>query len=517
MGPSFRAGLRRAVVAALIAPSVVGAVAIFGASSGTGLIVSGLTLGAVTAVVWSARGGRIVAAACLVVIAGLGALMTFAIGLGWADSAGPFEQRAYDALNLPFAAFAIAIPASIVLTVIQVLRRDDGAKRLSRPGILMPVGILAVPLTAATYVGYRSTFPWTASGGLDGLGRVLVRDPGLAGLIALGIVAIAVIVARARQGARDGRWVRLALGGAGLAGFGALGGLFLTPILGLPYGTPVLAFGSTSARFDGQPTYVPDVSGYTECKSVAGTAVSSVWAEVGSLQSEERQALLFFRAEGPDLFLSRPGGTYSRSEVTFFKNMRGYIARRATILGIETSDAGRSGRVTFRLRGALGETDGHWPAELVGELSWACGTWLGPAASELARDGRIDLRIAGVDWVPNSAPATCELEGAGSVRVVSAYGVGLLQGRNISVHVDLEAQHQAGSVVLASIILAGMDTSDAQVPWWQARVRLAEVTDGDRAGRATFTGMPSAVDPSGAPVSPGWPDTLSGEFSWSCG
>jgi hypothetical protein len=99
---------------------------------------------------------------------------------------------------------------------------------------------------------------------------------------------------------------------------------------------------------------------------------------------------------------------------------------------------------------------------------------------------------------------------------VSAYGVGLLQGRNISVHVDLEAQHQAGSEVLASIILAGMDTSDAQVPWWQARVRLAEVTDGDRAGRATFTGMPSAVDPSGAPVSPGWPDKLSGEFSWSC-
>ena len=336
--PSGRVVLRQAVVA----PSVIGAVALFGVSPGTGLIVGGLTLGAALGVGWSAPRGRLISAISLFVIAALGAFMTFAIGLGWADSAGPFEGPPYGALNLPFASFFVALPASIALAIDQALRSDDGrgspravavADAGARPegrrrqAILIPVGILAIPLTIGAYVGYGSAYPWTAPGGLEEVGRVLVREPTLALFIALGTGALVVIVARATKGARDGRLVRLALGSAGLVGLGALGGFVLTPVLGVPYVAPVMAFGSASARLDGQPTYTPDVSGYTECESVAGTAVSRVWAEVGSLQLEERQAFLILDNDGPDLFLSRPGSKYARFDVVFFKDHRGYIAR----------------------------------------------------------------------------------------------------------------------------------------------------------------------------------------------
>jgi hypothetical protein len=242
-----------------------------------------------------------------------------------------------------------------------------------------------------------------------------------------------------------------------------------------------------------------------------------VWAEFGSLQTEERQALLFFRANGPDLYLSRPGGTYGRSDVVFFKNLQGYVARRASILKVETSDGGRSGRVSFRLTRGADEVESHWPAELAGELSWTCGTWLGSGAFQAAREGRLDIRLAGVDWVPSGATTRCDLEAGGSVRELSAYGVGSLQRKLVSLHVDLRAEHRVGSEVLASVFLVGSDPPGEQLPWWQGRVRLADVAGSDRAGRATFVDMPSAIDPTGAPVTPGWPDKLSGEFSWTCG
>jgi hypothetical protein len=164
-----------------------------------------------------------------------------------------------------------------------------------------------------------------------------------------------------------------------------------------------------------------------------------------------------------------------------------YVARPTVIREIETSDRGMSGRVTFHLPRVLpDEANADWPVTLSGELTWACGRWLGPAAAETDRgEGRLNLRLDGVDWVPSGALATCDFA--------------------------------AGSEVDAWIQLAGTDPPPGQqLPWWQARVRLVEVADGERAGRVAFIDMPR-VDPGEVPISAGWPDALTGEFTWSCG
>lgn len=284
--PTRRVGLWRAIVAVLIVPSAVAAVAMFMVDPVTGLVVSGLTLGVTMALLWSARRGRLVATGLLFLIAAFGVVMTFAIGLGRADSMRELDPsvRGMDALGPAFLSFLIAMAASIVLAVIQALRTDDDPHAARhRPGRMTPVGISSVPLTIGATVGYTSAYPWDAPGGLEELGRVLVRGPVLAILAVLGIALVVGVAARARGGPRGGRVGRLALGGAGILGLASLGGFILPPVLGVTYAVPFVGFGSATARFDGPLTFDPDPGAFVECKSVAGGAVSSVYAELGWL------------------------------------------------------------------------------------------------------------------------------------------------------------------------------------------------------------------------------------------
>jgi hypothetical protein len=100
--------------------------------------------------------------------------------------------------------------------------------------------------------------------------------------------------------------------------------------------------------------------------------------------------------------------------------------------------------------------------------------------------------------------------------------MGSLQGTSgaalLEVTVDLRAEYAAGSEVVAWISLVGTDPPPGeQLPVWAAQVRLVEVADGERTGRGAFSDMPTVVDPRDFPMSAGWPDTLTGEFTWTCG
>lgn len=88
----------------------------------------------------------------------------------------------------------------------------------------------------------------------------------------------------------------------------------------------------------------------------------------------------------------------------------------------------------------------------------------------------------------------------------------MLKGTSVEVSVDLRAEHKAGSQVDAWIEVTEDPPPDQPLPWLQARVRIIEIADGERVGRAAFLEMPSGAQPTA-----GWPDALTGEITWRCG
>jgi len=134
--PVWRAGLRLAVFGLLIAPSVAGALALFAADpDGSAVLLIGApTLGAALAL-WFARGRWLIAAGALgFLVAGWGSLISFAIGLGWADGSCPTRPCAWDTINNALLCFLVAMPAAIVLAAARARRvggRDqDGGRQI---------------------------------------------------------------------------------------------------------------------------------------------------------------------------------------------------------------------------------------------------------------------------------------------------------------------------------------------------------------------------------------------------
>ena len=163
-----------------------------------------------------------------------------------------------------------------------------------------------------------------------------------------------------------------------------------------------------------------------------------------------------------------------------------------------------------------------WPSTLSGELSWACGGWLDPNATPAPPlQGRVELQLDGVSWsTPETgATATCEIEADGSVASVTAADVGQLQELPVTVRLDLTGEHRTGEEVLLDIVLSGKDpTPELQyVPNWVGQVRLEEIVTDDRSGSASFSDLPTGVDPSIGPPPAGWPPSLTGSIHWECG
>ena len=112
----------------LIAPSVAGALALFAAVPDVSLVllVGAPTLGAAMAL-WFARGGWLIAAGALgFLVAGWGASVSFAIGLGWADGSCPYRPCPWDTINSAFLWFLIAMPAAIILAAWRIWRSVRG-------------------------------------------------------------------------------------------------------------------------------------------------------------------------------------------------------------------------------------------------------------------------------------------------------------------------------------------------------------------------------------------------------
>jgi hypothetical protein len=143
------------------------------------------------------------------------------------------------------------MPAAIALLVVRLwARHREGLDNPARAGLdrVAVVGMSVVLLIIGTYVGYTNAYRWNYPVGLEEPRRFLLDALalGLCGAVGLGIAAW---LYRRRRGARVGR---LVLGGAGLLGLGVLGGFVVTPVLGIPYSTPLLGFDSTFAlRLDG--------------------------------------------------------------------------------------------------------------------------------------------------------------------------------------------------------------------------------------------------------------------------
>ena len=91
---------------------------------------------------------------------------------------------------------------------------------------------------------------------------------------------------------------------------------------------------------------------------------------------------------------------------------------------------------------------------------------------------------------------------------------GRLEGQDVTAELDMSGGSEAGEEARLAIRVStkvpppGLDV----VPAWDGPVVLEEVDPDGSSGHLTFRSLPSVADPLA-----GWPATLSGELTWSCG
>ncbi len=192
----------------------------------------------------------------------------------------------------------------------------------------------------------------------------------LLGIVAIAVIGLLVLLSR--------RWWLTAafVVGAGCL-LGLCGGAWLTEALGLGYKTPPFpaisivqnhARGEASARLDGVAGFTTHM-GSADCTAGPGLVVATVKAwDLGALGDATFRGDLKLSVAGVD------PGTANVSVHLWSSSMTGP--------GPRWQGTGRltpvAGHVSFAhlVRVAGGQpTEGTWPAELSGEISWSCGPW----------------------------------------------------------------------------------------------------------------------------------------------
>jgi len=385
-----------------------------------------------------------------------------------------------------------------------------------------------VPLAFGGFLGYQAGYQQSL-GGFNTLGAAYIGFIIGALVVIVGLVGVGNALRPAGRGRVASRY---AFAAAGLLAAGAAGGYAAVPLLDVGYHPPVVlgARGEASITLEGVPTFEPRTSGRADCWSVAdGPEVGEVVAlSLGQLNGHLLRADIFLPVQGR-----------AQGSITLFvdaAHLEGAIVPRWEVMDpeIDSSPGGTTGSMSFAEVAILEDPellappDPSWPATLSGQIRWACDPWLAPdATAPPATAAHISLDLAGVDWSATTGPVgSCEFESDGSVWTVTGDQVGLLQGKPMSVSVDLGgdprrgdevflmlgvqvvAPSQGASIPLAALVAA---TSGRAISWVEL-VTIEEIADGGLSGRLSFSDLPNE----GTQV-PTWPATLSGELSWVCG
>ena len=162
---------------------------------------------------------------------------------------------------------------------------DSGAARQTGrdlPRLGRNLLVAAIPLAIGAFFGYLTAYQASLPD-LAGLASVLYFV--LAALI-IGLAALVGLVALVWPGGRGRSAGLLTLATAGLLGLGYLGGVVLTPVLGLDYRAPVTlqARGTATLRLEGQPSFTTEESASASCTSGRDSVeVQEVWAALGAV------------------------------------------------------------------------------------------------------------------------------------------------------------------------------------------------------------------------------------------
>ena len=394
---------------------------------------------------------------------------------------------------------------------------DSGAARQTGrdlPRLGRNLLVAAIPLAIGAFFGYLTAYQASLPD-LAGLASVLYFV--LAALI-IGLAALVGLVALVWPGGRGRSAGLLTLATAGLLGLGYLGGVVLTPVLGLDYRAPVTlqARGTATLRLEGQPSFTTEESASASCTSGRDSVeVQEVWAALGAVGRGTVQGQV--TRTGSDLV----SVTFEYREAGITHQGPEWTARDQTA---ELENGGASGHVAFKnavlVEYATSSQD--WPSALSGDLTWACEPWGTPSATYTEppqpADATVELALTGVDWVPGPGDGSCEFAADASVKAVG-YLSGRLQGARVAAWIDLPfGQHHVGQAVGISIRNYEPLPGREYGPAWEGTAVLSEIAPHNRDGRAAFDAIP-AVDTVAQGLGPwpeGWPATLSGEVSWAC-
>ena len=406
---------------------------------------------------------------------------------------------------------------------------NDPAPRPSS-GTRWPWLAAVIVAGVGAFMGFQAAYQ-ASLGGLGGaLGAAFLA------MVIGALVVLAGVVGIANTFRREGRGrvaARYSFAAAGLLLASAAVGYGSVPVLDLGYHEPVIlqARGEASLTLEGVPAFEPRDAGRADCQSVAdGTDVERVVAlSLGELNANVLRADITLPVAGTS------GGAISLF-VDAAHLPEGSVPPMWTAIEpeVDASSDGASGTVRFDMAliqedPKLGLPQGSWPEMLVGGIHWRCGRWFAPDASSLPTlEARVNFDLTAHQWVADpDAVGGCEFEPDGSVWVFSSPEVGLLQGRPMTVNLDLGGDPRVGDEVMLMLsveeaaiptgasrsarnLLAA--TSGGQLVFWAGLVKLDAISGGGLTGHLTFEQLPREGTPN-----LDWPLILSGDLSWECG
>lgn len=290
-------------------------------------------------------------------------------------------------------------------------------------------------------------------------------------------------------------------------------GMVVGPALGYRYREPVYVDRGALANLALQDTeaFVARLDAKGTCTTFdSSQAIGSISvANLGSLREARLMAGL------------RLGLGAASGHITFDVGGEAFTDGRLTPVweGAVTLSAavdGSAGTATFDLPMSGPGTDstpGGWPSRLIGALRWLCG---GPGETEATPEaqttGRLEVELAGVPW---EAMAGDDVVCEGSA--VSGT-VGSLQGQAFRAEVGVTGDRIGDPVSVWIRMDVGKELPPGltYAPSWQGSASIVEIGEDGRSGRATFTDLPTGVDPEAGPAPTGWPTTIRGSLSWDC-
>lgn len=332
-------------------------------------------------------------------------------------------------------------------------------------------------------------------------------------VVVAGVLAVAAAVAGVRNLTGPARWLgSAAVLVVGATVLGAVGG----PIVGYRYRPSVEEMGTVDLALAGLGTdYVPHPSATGDCSTLENSNAIGIVeaADLGTLMGHRVTASLDFggAAGVGDLTIDIGGEAFPQGVTT--PTWEGQVP-----IAADSKDL--AGSTRFQLGPGAGPykpglpaptaavVQGGWPDTLVGTLTWHCTGQ--PIQSQPPIGGTLSMVGPGLVWTApaDSSSTTCSADGISGP-------IGMLQGYKFSASLDF----RNGMLMVEMDMLPGKEPPPGLrfYPSWDGQANLLMPGGDWHSGTATFTNLPTGVDPSVGPAPTGWPTTLTGTMTWSCG